>query len=176
MKGWFVLERNEDHFRISKGKFWSKFAKNHNAQRLISVIKKKSCKSYPLSQRTIETLFWFIYFCISSKQFQEHVGTLEEQLHALASQRDANTLELDKTRERLEHDSAAIYNLQNALEQLQRGNESLICYNHIIFEGWRENPFQNVYLIWTNSSKIEFLRLSVKQRDEDHADGIVSAI
>ena len=68
----------------------------------------------------------FIHFSHSSKQFQEHVGTLEEQLHAIASQRDANTLELDKTRERLEHDSAAIYNLQNALEQLQRGNEPLL--------------------------------------------------
>ena len=49
------------------------------------------------------------------------MGTLEEQLHAIAAQRDANTLELEKTKEHLERDSAAIYNLQNALEQLQRG-------------------------------------------------------
>ena len=60
----------------------------------------------------------------SSKQFQDHVGTLEEQLHVIAAQRDANTLNLEKCRERIEGDAAAIYNLQNALEQLQRGKRN----------------------------------------------------
>ena len=65
--------------------------------------------------------------CSSSKQFQEHVGTLEEQLHAIAAQRDASTFELDKSKHQMERDASAIYNLQNALEQLQRGNRSLLC-------------------------------------------------
>jgi len=62
-----------------------------------------------------------LFLLLYSKQFQEHVGTLEEQLHAIASQRDTNTLELEKCKGKIDHDSTAIYNLQNALEQLQRG-------------------------------------------------------
>ena len=56
-----------------------------------------------------------------SKQFQEHVEDLEEQLHALASQRDSQVLDLGKCKDKIEHDSAAIYNLQSALEQMQKG-------------------------------------------------------
>ncbi|XP_066923570.1 putative leucine-rich repeat-containing protein DDB_G0290503 [Clytia hemisphaerica] len=64
----------------------------------------------------------------SSKQFQEHVGTLEEQLHTIAAQRDANTFELDKSKHQIERDASAIYNLQNALEQLQREKDEQYEY------------------------------------------------
>lgn len=47
--------------------------------------------------------------------------TLEEQLHVLAAQRDNSSLDLEKFREKTEHDSMAIFNLQSALEQLQKG-------------------------------------------------------
>uniref|UniRef100_T2MDB5 Thyroid receptor-interacting protein 11 n=1 Tax=Hydra vulgaris TaxID=6087 RepID=T2MDB5_HYDVU len=56
----------------------------------------------------------------SSKQFQEHVFSIEEQLHHVSSQRDLNLLDLSKYKQQSEHDKAAIFNLQRALEQLEK--------------------------------------------------------
>ena len=46
---------------------------------------------------------------------------LEEQLHALAGQRDAAVLQLSVAREEAENNAAALRNLQSVLEQFQRG-------------------------------------------------------
>lgn len=56
----------------------------------------------------------------SSKQFQEHVVDLEEQLNVITAQRDNQELDLSKCKERMNSDALAIYNLQSALEQLEK--------------------------------------------------------
>ena len=49
------------------------------------------------------------------------MADLEEQLHVLATQRDAAILELSSAREEAEGSAAALSNLQSVLEQFQRG-------------------------------------------------------
>ena len=56
-----------------------------------------------------------------SLQREARVGDLEEQLHVLASQRDAAILELSSAREEAQASAAALSNLQSVLEQFQRG-------------------------------------------------------
>ena len=63
----------------------------------------------------------FVLLFPFSKQFQEHVFSIEEQLHHVSSQRDLNLLDLSKYKEKIEHDKTAIINLQHALEQLENG-------------------------------------------------------
>jgi chromosome segregation ATPase len=52
------------------------------------------------------------------------VSALEEQLHALAGQRDAAVLQLSTAREEAESNAAALHNLQSVLEQFQRDQSS----------------------------------------------------
>ena len=61
-----------------------------------------------------------------SKQFQDHVSELEEQLHVLSAQRDSQALEISKYKQQLEHNSLAMINLQSALEQIQKGKSSAL--------------------------------------------------
>lgn len=49
------------------------------------------------------------------------MSALEEQLHALAEQRDDALLQLSSAREEAENSAAALRNLQSVLEQFQRG-------------------------------------------------------
>lgn len=49
------------------------------------------------------------------------MSALEEQLHALAEQRDGAILQLSSAREEAENNAAALHNLQSVLEQFQRG-------------------------------------------------------
>ena len=49
------------------------------------------------------------------------MADLEEQLHVLATQRDAAILELSSAREEAEGSATALSNLQSVLEQFQRG-------------------------------------------------------
>lgn len=62
-----------------------------------------------------------IIYIIFSKQFQEHCIDLEVQLQSISAQRDTGVMELSKCHERMQADASAIYNLQNALEQLEKG-------------------------------------------------------
>jgi septal ring factor EnvC (AmiA/AmiB activator) len=52
------------------------------------------------------------------------VADLEEQLHVLATQRDAAILELSSAREEAEGSATALSNLQSVLEQFQRDKSS----------------------------------------------------
>ncbi len=45
---------------------------------------------------------------------------LEEQLHQISVQRDTLMMDVSQCQDKMQEDASSIYNLQNALEQLQK--------------------------------------------------------
>lgn len=53
---------------------------------------------------------------------------LEEQLHQVSAQRDNLMMEASSYQDRMNEDASSIYNLQNALEQLQKEKMEQVDY------------------------------------------------
>jgi len=64
----------------------------------------------------------------SSKQFQDHVENIQEQLHILAAERDTLALEISKYKDNINQSDSSVFNLQNALEQLQKDKDEQYEY------------------------------------------------
>ena len=74
-----------------------------------------------------------VCLCVASLQTKARVVALEEQLHALAGQRDEAVMELSTAREEAERDAAALRNLQSVLEQFHRGQHiTYVCTRGIV--------------------------------------------